>query len=177
MLSAVGHAVGHTMGKGPCYKALSPSRRACAHAHTRTILSHTGHRHMPKHAEEARLRHRRKQGEVPDKGWNFTYAVDCYGAGSSFADLSCNCLSKPPHAAYDSRDTIVIVIGSWLAGAINAFLLKTVIEEVFGYPVMLVPDEKPWLHMEGWHDKDAGTMFPYLARGLAHIYPEVRACP
>ena len=80
-------------------------------------------------------------------GWDFTYAVHCYRANSSFTDPSCNCLSKTKHAAYDTQPTVVVVIGSWLAGAIDAFLLKIVLEQELGYPTVLVSDEDPWLYV------------------------------
>ena len=90
----------------------------------------------------------------------------CYFANSSFVDRSCNCLGLPIPAGSDSRPTVKIIVGSWTAAEIDAFLLGIVIEEYLGYPVEMIPED---IIRAGL----AGNEFAALARGDAHIYPEV----
>ena len=94
--------------------------------------------------------------------------ADCYFANSSFVDRSCNCLGLPIPAGSDSRPTVKIIVGSWTAAEIDAFLLGIVIEEYLGYPVEMI-------HEDIIRAGLAGNEFAALARGDAHIYPEVSA--
>ena len=94
--------------------------------------------------------------------------ADCYFANSSFVDRSCNCLGLPIPAGSDSRPTVKIIVGSWTAAEIDAFLLGIVIEEYLGYPVEM-------MHEDIIRAGLAGNEFAALARGDAHIYPEVSA--
>ena len=88
---------------------------------------------------------------------------------------------------FDLQPTIVIVIGSWYTGAIDSFLLKTIIEEEMGLPAVLVSDEgvDRAVAPEAWSDKDIefynghGTVWPSLAKGkhgLWYMQPD-RALP
>jgi hypothetical protein len=95
-------------------------------------------------------------------------AASCYFASSSFVDSSCNCLGLPIPAGSDSRPTVKIIVGSWTAAEIDAFLLGIVIEEYLGYPVEMIPEHIIRADL-------AGNEFAALARGDAHIYPEVSA--
>ena len=101
------------------------------------------------------------------------YSVNCYGANSSFAIPECNCLGGTPDPRLSGRDKIRIVVGSWFAAAMDAFLLKVAIEEVLGFPVELVPDG---LGLDTGELTGPKSVYSALAKGSVHIYPEVRAC-
>ena len=142
-------------------------------------------------ASSVRPQRRAAEDDLADE-WTSIYAMHCYGPNSSFTEPSCNCFGEPKREAYHSRRrAVIIAIGSWLGAAIDAFLLKTVIEEQFGYPTILVSNEeieesqKGVLHKEGWSDEDikahsrAATIFPDLAKGMAvcpPARPPVHAC-
>jgi hypothetical protein len=65
--------------------------------------------------------------------WNHTYAVYCYHTNTSFNNPACNCFGEPmPDAMRTTRPTIRILVSSWPAATIDAFLLKIIIEERFG---------------------------------------------
>jgi hypothetical protein len=87
-----------------------------------------------------------------------------------------------------------VVVGQWIAGAIDAFLLKIMLEEDLGFPVRLVLDDDPALTREccspspGTCTKDGVPMKPAamsefcvpavweaLKAGVAQLYPEVAA--
>jgi hypothetical protein len=58
-----------------------------------------------------------------------------------------------------------------LAGTIDAFILKILIEQVLGYPTELVPDGlSPGIpsNLTG-----PASVYQALASGAAHMYPEV----
>ena len=101
------------------------------------------------------------------------YSVNCYGANSSFAIPECNCLGGTPDPRLSGRDKIRIVVGSWFAAAMDAFLLKVAIEEVLGFPVELVPDG---INTNPSKLTGPKSVYDALATGSVHIYPEVRAC-
>jgi len=103
----------------------------------------------------------------------YTYSVNCYGANSSFAIPECNCLGGTPDPRLSGRDKIRIVVGSWFAAAMDAFLLKVAIEEVLGFPVELVPDG---INTNPSKLTGPKSVYDALATGSVHIYPEVRAC-
>jgi hypothetical protein len=69
-----------------------------------------------------------------------------------------------------SRPTIKIVVGGWVAAAVDAFLLKIVIEEIQGFPVQLIDDVDLLARFGEF------GIFEALSRGDAHIYPEA-ICP
>jgi hypothetical protein len=83
---------------------------------------------------------RRAAENEGDPAHDQLYAVHCYGANSSNTDPSCNCLGLPMDEEFAKRPTIRVIVGEWTAGAIDAFLLKIVIEEYMGYPVELISD-------------------------------------
>ena len=56
-------------------------------------------------------------------------------------------------------------MGSWLASALDAWVLKIMIEEDLEYPTELIFD----LSLGGLVE-----VYTALATGVAHIYPEVR---
>ena len=96
----------------------------------------------PSKASKTRARPSRRGGDEEDEeAHNWHYAVQCHGVNSSNTDLSCNCLGLPMAEEFDSRPTIKIIVASWTAAAIDAFLLKIVLEEYMGYPVKLVEDK------------------------------------
>ena len=127
------------------------------------------------------------------------YAVHCWSPNSTFTDPSCNCLGEAAHPKLGSRPTIRIIVGSWygppsqllgsrsmgwlwdsflatvtrLGAAVDAFMLKIVIEGRLGWPVHLISDGllegiESSLNLSG-----VATVFQALASGEAHIYPEV----
>ena len=109
-----------------------------------------------------RRRHTEQLAGAPD-------SKNCYNA------TSCNCLAVGGHdhlrlRKMFSRPTIRIIVGGWAAAALDAFLLKIVIEEILEYPVQLI-DDVELLARFG----ELG-IFEALSRGDAHIYPEV-TCP
>ena len=94
------------------------------------------------------------------------YAAHCHAANSSFNEPSCNCLGTARHAKFDSRPTIKVILSDWIAAGIDSFLLKVTIEEVLGFAVELIPS-----YADSF--KDDASVIDALARGDAHIYPEV----
>ena len=65
--------------------------------------------------------------------WNHTCAAYCYNTNTSFNNPACNCFGEPmPDAMRTTRPTIRILVSSWPAAAIDAFLLKIIVEERFG---------------------------------------------
>ena len=66
---------------------------------------------------------------------------------------------------FGSQPTITIIVGSWLASALDAWVLKIMIEEDLEYPTELIFD----LSLGGLVE-----VYTALATGVAHIYPEVR---
>jgi uncharacterized small protein (DUF1192 family) len=128
------------------------------------------------------------------------YAVHCWAPNSTFTDPSCNCLGEAAHPKLGSRPTIRIIIGSWygppshsirsdsmgwlwdsflatvprFGAAVDALLLKIVIEGRLGWPVHLIQDGllqgiESALNLSG-----PASVYRALASGEAHIYPEVR---
>ncbi len=127
------------------------------------------------------------------------YAVRCWAPNSTFTDPSCNCLGEAAHPELGSRPTIKIIIGSWydppapflgsrsmgwlwdsflatvprLGAAVDALMLKIVIEGRLGWPVHLISDGllqgiESALNLSG-----PASVYRALASGEAHIYPEV----
>ena len=104
------------------------------------------------------------------------WAAHCFGSNSSFTDPLCNCLGiADPHAGLgdtqrkwlgDARPTIPIVVPNWSGGAIAAWLLKVVLEEVLGYPVQM--DLYAYDSSE-----DETPVWRRLATGEYLLYPEV----
>ena len=111
--------------------------------------------------------HRRKGIEDPRD----TNAVRCFRANSSFGDSSCNCFGQPrvrqprPQTT-DSEAAVTIVVGGWLGAAVDAWILKLLIEEQLGWPTELIPDSD--LFAEGL------GVWGALKSGYAMMYPEVR---
>ena len=110
----------------------------------------------------------------------FTYAYHCHNGNLLEAsrswdkdpeDRSCKCglqdsasqnavFTKEREQLYHTRQRIKVAIGSWLAAAVDAFLLKILIEEHLGYPTDLVSDD----------DRDPIWPWPALADGTqAHV--------
>ena len=85
------------------------------------------------------FRHRRR-AETQQSGENFAFSRRCYGARSAFTDPSCNCFGEEEPSGSYSKPTVAIVAGEWKAGTIDAFVLKTIIEEKIGHPTILVTD-------------------------------------
>ena len=117
-----------------------------------------------------------------------TYAVQCHGQGSTFVDQSCNCFSNPngKPRGFDMQPSIVVLVGSWYTTAINAFLLRIILEEEMGHPTTLVIDEGvDRKHApEGWTDEDlleynegqSGARWKALSKGvLARLHACMRA--
>jgi hypothetical protein len=124
-------------------------------------------------------------------GDSVDYGARCFAANSSFNDPTCNCFGKPRTDDYDLRPIIRVVLGSWcahtrarvacagavvfapasphrLGGAIDAFLLKIVIEEKLGFGVDIVPDGLSIAsELSGVDD-----IYTALSAGQVHIYPE-----
>lgn len=120
---------------------------------------------------------RRGGDEEDEEAHNLLYAVQCHRANSSNTDLSCNCLGKPMVEGFDSRPTIKVIVGSWTAAAIDAFLLKIVLEEYMGYPVELVEETSlKYAVAEGCRDADgtvrsaAGCEYKPDPDGSAHAF-------
>ena len=90
--------------------------------------------------------------------WSF----DCYAAGSAYSNRTrCNCVGSHPDTEFSSRPTITIVVQEWLGSAVNAQLLKIVVEEMLGFPAQLLNlhgEEPAWAALE---------------TGMAHLMPEV----
>jgi hypothetical protein len=128
------------------------------------------------------------------------YAVHCWSPNSTFTDPSCNCLGEAAHPKLGSRPTIRIIVGSWysppsqllgsrsmgwlwdlflatvtrLGAAVDAFMLKIVIEGRLGWPVHLISDGllegiESALNLSG-----TASIYQALASDEAHIFPEVR---
>ena len=98
------------------------------------------------------------------------YAVQCRPANSSVDKAqSCNCLGLPPPPTLATRPVIKILTPdkAWLAGALDAYILKILIEEHLGYPAQLVS----WDVLTNTPGGDG--VFGALERGEAHLYPEV----
>jgi hypothetical protein len=55
------------------------------------------------------------------------YAVECWEAGSAFADPSCSCLGKPAHKAFNSRPQITVVVGCWCVREGRMHLLRLLV--------------------------------------------------
>jgi ABC-type proline/glycine betaine transport system substrate-binding protein len=87
---------------------------------------------------------------------------ECTAAGSAFDLPPCNCLGDAKPAAFDDRPVITIVLGDFLSAAVDARLLKTVVEEILGFPARLVS-----------YAGDCQSTWAALASGEAHIWPEV----
>jgi len=89
---------------------------------------------------------------------------DCAAAGSSFDGSKplCNCFAAAKPAAFDEQPVISIVLGDFLSARVDARMLKTVIEEIVGYPAQLVS-----------YDGDYQTTWAALEAGDAHFWPEV----
>ncbi len=51
-------------------------------------------------------------GTADDKA---VYGVECWEAGSVFADPACSCLGGPAHPKLGSRPTVRVIVGSWYA--------------------------------------------------------------
>ena len=68
---------------------------------------------------------RRLEEPPPDS----TGGTQCYWAGSSFAP-KCSCMQRPKPLQFDARPEIKVYVASWAAAALDAWLLKFVIEEV-----------------------------------------------
>ena len=94
------------------------------------------------------------------------YGVDCFEPGSSFAKPECNCFGGVKDAEFDSRPTVKVVSGTWATATISAFLLKVVLEEKIGFPTLLISDYDDMFN-------DTESVIEGLARGDAHLYPEV----
>ena len=62
-----------------------------------------------------------------------------------------------------------MVSGTWATATISAFLLKVVLEEKIGFPTLLISDYDDMFN-------DTESVIEGLARGDAHVYPEVRWC-
>ena len=60
-----------------------------------------------------------------------------------------------------------MVSGTWATATISAFLLKVVLEEKLGFPTLLISDYDDIFN-------DTTSVIEGLARGDAHLYPEVR---
>ena len=103
---------------------------------------------------------RKAKEELRDK-----YATHCYGANTSFNDPSCNCFGKPRPKTVDSLAAVVVVVGGWLGGAVDAWLLKLLIEEQLGRPTELIPDADLFAK--------EGGVWGALKSGRAMMYPEV----
>ena len=56
----------------------------------------------------------------------------------------------------------------WATATLNAFLLKVVLEEKLGFPTLLISDYDDMFN-------DTESVIEGLARGDAHLYPEVRS--
>jgi hypothetical protein len=103
---------------------------------------------------------RKAKEELRDK-----YATHCYGANTSFNDPSCNCFGKPRPKTVDSLAAVVVVVGGWLGGSVDAWLLKLLIEEQLGRPTELIPDADLFAK--------EGGVWGALKSGRAMMYPEV----
>ncbi len=90
------------------------------------------------------------------------FSDECTAAGSAFDLPPCNCLGAAKPAAFDDRPVISIVLGDFLSAAVDARLLKTVVEEILGFPARLVS-----------YAGDYHSTWAALASGEAHIWPEV----
>ena len=62
-----------------------------------------------------------------------------------------------------------VVSGTWATASLSAFLLKVVLEEKLGFPTLLISDYDDMFN-------DTESVIEGLARGDAHVYPEVRWC-
>ncbi len=96
------------------------------------------------------------------------HAVSCFPNGSAFVTPSCNCLGKQKPAGLESRPVVTIVAPSWLGGAVDAWLLKILIEEVLGWPVALISD------LDSRFDS-VPSIYQAMADGDVHIWPEASA--
>ena len=133
------------------------------------------------------------------------YSVHCWAPNSTFTDPACNCLGEPAHPKLGSRRTIKILLPSWYGrcascrvmpqacfarvpaghasalsrpgAALDAFLLKIVVEERLGYTVQLLSDGQltdigPGLRIP---EKTSVVFAIYsaLAGGEVDMHPEV----
>ena len=72
--------------------------------------------------------------------------MQCYDINSSFTKAACNCFGQPMLDGIRTEWPIIrVLVSSWPGAAVNAFLLKIVIEEKLGFPVLLIPDYDPVL--------------------------------
>ena len=94
--------------------------------------------------------------------------MPCFPAGSSFNLPACNCLGKQKPSGLDLRPNITVVVPSWLGGAFDAWLLKMLIEEELGWPVILISDSNS--RFDG-----VPSIYQAMADGDVHIYPEASA--
>jgi hypothetical protein len=120
----------------------------------------------PHTPDTMRRRHTEQLAGAPD-------SKNCYNASAALTDSSCNCFGGHDRLRLrkmSSRPTIKIIVGGWTAAALDAFLLKIVIEEFLEFPVQLI-DDVELLDRFG----ELG-IFEALSRGDAHMYPEV-TCP
>jgi ABC-type proline/glycine betaine transport system substrate-binding protein len=76
-------------------------------------------------------------------------------------------MQRPKPLQFDARPEIKVYVASWAAAALDAWLLKFVIEEVLGFPVSLLSSSLPQFASDT-------SALQALARGDAHIFPEVR---
>jgi hypothetical protein len=138
----------------------------CA-AHRRHI-NDSGIRH-PKHLGHGAAGRRRDEPSG-DEAYNATYARQCFEPFSGLTDPSCSCLPAGPPAprtwSVAEQEPIKILISSWVGAALDAFLLKILLEEVLGYPVKLISDVDEEI-------ADDESALASLGRGAVHIYPEV----
>jgi hypothetical protein len=109
--------------------------------------------------------HRRKGVEDPRD----TNAVRCFRANSSLGDSSCNCFGQPlRQQTTDSEAAVItIVVGGWLGAAVDAWILKLLIEEQLGWPTELIPDSDLFA-------EEGLGVWGALKSGYAMMYPEVR---
>ena len=91
--------------------------------------------------------------------------MSCFRNGSSFDVPTCNCLGGQKPAGLDSRPIVTIVAPSWLGGAVDAWLLKILVEESLGWPVALVSD------LDSRFD-GVPSIYQAMVHGDVHIYPE-----
>jgi hypothetical protein len=63
---------------------------------------------------------------------------------------------------------VKVVSGTWATASLSAFLLKVVLEEKLGFPTLLISDYDDMFN-------DTESVIEGLARGDAHLYPEVRS--
>jgi hypothetical protein len=99
-------------------------------------------------------------------------SIGCYAANSTVVFDACNCFGVPRHPLYETRPVVVVVVGSWLGAEIDAWLIKTIVEEVLGFPTELVSDglsDVSSLNLTG-----PEGVWNAMANAVVHMYPEVR---